>query len=61
MKLLKKSISFKWGIEQDNAFKILKEKLCSTPLLTLHDFTRTFEIECDFLEIDIRIVLMQEK
>jgi len=30
IEIMKKSIGFKWKIEQDNAFSLLKEKLCST-------------------------------
>ena len=46
-KIVKKSFDFKWDIEQDNAFNLLKEKLCSTPLFALPDFIKTFEIECN--------------
>jgi hypothetical protein len=60
-KIVKKSFGFKWGIEQDNAFNLLKEKLCSTPLLALPDFIKAFEIECDTLVIDIEVVLIQDK
>ena len=45
--IVKKSMGFKWGSEQDRAFIKIKERLCGTPLLALPDFSKTFEIECD--------------
>ena len=59
--IVKKSVGFKWGSEQDRAFIEIKERLCGTPLLTLLDFSKTFEIKCDASEIGIGAVLMQEK
>ena len=41
-KIIKKSVGFKLGIEQDNAFNLLKEKLCLTPLVVLPDFMKVF-------------------
>jgi len=46
-KIVKTSIGFKWNDEQDKAFNLLKDKLCSTPVLALPDFIRAFEVESD--------------
>jgi hypothetical protein len=60
-KIVKKSIGFKLGIEQDNAFNLLKEKLCLTPLVVLPDFMKVFSVENDASEIGIEAILMQDK
>jgi hypothetical protein len=44
--LTKKAMTFHWGEKQERAFQELKMKLTTTPLLTLLDFGKTFEIEC---------------
>jgi hypothetical protein len=58
---VKKYGGFKWNDEQDKAFYLLKDKLCSVPVLALPDFTRAFKVECDVSGIDIGVVLMQYK
>jgi hypothetical protein len=51
--VVKKSVGFKWGEEQELAFVLLKEKLCSAHVLALSDFTKAFEM-------GIGAVLMQD-
>ena len=43
--LTKKDTPFQWGDAQDKSFQELKMRLTSTPLLSLPDFGKTFEIE----------------
>ena len=58
--LTKKETPFKWGEAQDKFFQALKDRLTSAPLLSLPDFGKTFEIECDASGVGIGGVLMQE-
>ena len=59
--IVKKSVGFKWNDEQDEAFNLLKDKLCLAPVLALPDFMRSFEVECDALGIGIGAVLMLDR
>jgi len=47
---MKKGKGFVLGDRQEHAFKLLKEKLCSAPLLLFPNFDKAFEIEYDLHE-----------
>ena len=42
-------------------FNLLKDKLCTTLILALLEFTKVFEIKRDASDIGIGIVLMHDK
>jgi hypothetical protein len=57
--LLKKN-SFTWTPAAAQAFHTLNIAMCTTPVLALPDFTKTFLLECDSSGKGIGVVLMQE-
>jgi hypothetical protein len=57
---LLKNNSFTWTPTAAQDFQTLKMAMCTTPVLTLLDFTKTFVLEFDASGKGIGIVLMQE-
>jgi hypothetical protein len=55
-----KNNSFTWTATTAQYFQTLKMAMCTTPVLALPNFTKTFSLECDASGKVIGIVLMQE-
>jgi len=59
-KLLRNNITFIWTIDQENAFKRLKELLTSAPILIYPDFTKKFYLYTDASDSGLGAVLSQK-
>ncbi|GJU73881.1 putative reverse transcriptase domain-containing protein [Tanacetum coccineum] len=46
-KLTQKGIKFDWGEKEENAFHLIKQKLCSAPILALPKGSEDFVVYCD--------------
>jgi Reverse transcriptase (RNA-dependent DNA polymerase). len=57
--LLKKNVTFVWTDEIEEAFRKLKEVLCSEPLLHYPDFSKPFVVTTDASEFAVGAVLSQ--
>nr|GFA40133.1 putative reverse transcriptase domain-containing protein [Tanacetum cinerariifolium] len=55
----KKKIKFEWGDKQEAAFQLLKQKLCSAPILALPEGSEDFVAYCDASIKGLGAVLMQ--
>ncbi|GJW41344.1 putative reverse transcriptase domain-containing protein [Tanacetum coccineum] len=60
-KLTLKGVKFDWGDKQEAAFQLLKQKLCSAPILTLPEGSEDFVVYCDAFAQGFGDVLMQER
>nr|GEZ67789.1 hypothetical protein [Tanacetum cinerariifolium] len=60
-KLTQKKIRFEWGDKQEAAFQLLKQKLCSVPILALPEGSKDFIIYCDASNKGLGVVLMQRE
>nr|GEW65433.1 hypothetical protein [Tanacetum cinerariifolium] len=57
--LTRKNKTYVWGDKQEEAFRILKEKLCNAPVLALFDGPNDFVVYCDASNQGFGCVLMQ--
>ncbi|GJW45904.1 putative reverse transcriptase domain-containing protein [Tanacetum coccineum] len=61
MKLTQKGIKFDWGEKEENAFQLIKQKLCSAPILALPEGSEDFVVYCDVSHKGLGAVLMQRE
>ncbi|GJV34710.1 putative reverse transcriptase domain-containing protein [Tanacetum coccineum] len=60
-KLTQKKVKFEWGDKQEIAFQLLKQKLCSVPILALPEGSKDFIVYCDASIKVLDTVLMQRE
>nr|GEU64841.1 reverse transcriptase domain-containing protein [Tanacetum cinerariifolium] len=60
-KLTQKGIKFDWGEKEENAFQLIKQKLCSSLILALPEGSRDFVVYCDASHKGLGVVLMQRE
>ncbi|GJS70706.1 putative reverse transcriptase domain-containing protein [Tanacetum coccineum] len=60
-KLTQKKVKFEWGDKQEAAFQLLKQKLCSAPILALPEGSEDFIVYCDASIKGLGAVLMQRE
>nr|GFB83480.1 putative reverse transcriptase domain-containing protein [Tanacetum cinerariifolium] len=60
-KLTQKKVKFEWGDKQEAAFQLLKQKLCSAPILALPKGSEDFIEYCDAFNKGLGAVLMQRE
>ncbi|GKB17445.1 putative reverse transcriptase domain-containing protein, partial [Tanacetum coccineum] len=58
-KLTQKKVKFVWGDKQEATFQLLKQKLCSAPILALPERSEDFIAYCDASIKGLGDVLMQ--
>ncbi|GJT58707.1 putative reverse transcriptase domain-containing protein [Tanacetum coccineum] len=60
-KLTQKKVKFEWGDKQETTFQLLKQKLCSAPILALPKGSKDFIVYCDASIKGSGAVLMQRE
>nr|GEZ77734.1 putative reverse transcriptase domain-containing protein [Tanacetum cinerariifolium] len=60
-KLTLKPIKFSWGEKEENAFQLVKPKLCSAPILALPERIEDFVVYCDASHKGLGATLMQRE
>ncbi|GJW87332.1 putative reverse transcriptase domain-containing protein [Tanacetum coccineum] len=60
-KLTQKKVKFDWGDKEEAAFQLLKQKLCSAPILALSEGAENFIVYCDASHKGLGAVLIQNE
>ncbi|GJQ98262.1 putative reverse transcriptase domain-containing protein [Tanacetum coccineum] len=60
-KLTQKGIKFDWGEKEENAFQLIKQKLCSAPILALPEGSEDFVVYCDASHKGLGVILDQKE
>nr|GFB07816.1 putative reverse transcriptase domain-containing protein [Tanacetum cinerariifolium] len=60
-KLIHKGIKFDWGKKEESAFQLIKQKLCSAPILALPEGSDDFVVYCDASHKELGSVLFALK
>ncbi|GJR20134.1 putative reverse transcriptase domain-containing protein [Tanacetum coccineum] len=60
-KLTQKNVKFDWGEKEEAVFQLIKQKLCSTPILALPKGSENFIVYCDASHKGLGAVLMQNE
>ncbi|GKD18814.1 putative reverse transcriptase domain-containing protein, partial [Tanacetum coccineum] len=60
-KLTQKGIKFDWGEKEETTFQLIKQKLCSAPILALPEGSEDFVVYCDASIKGLGAVLMQRE
>ncbi|GJV16672.1 putative reverse transcriptase domain-containing protein [Tanacetum coccineum] len=60
-KLTQKKVKFVWGNKEEAAFQLIKQKLCSAPILALPKGSEDFVVYCDASIKGLGTVLMQRE
>nr|GEY51388.1 hypothetical protein [Tanacetum cinerariifolium] len=60
-KLTQKGIKFDWGEKEENSFQLIKQKLCSAPILALPEGIKDFVVYCDASHMDLGAILTQRE
>nr|GEY56149.1 putative reverse transcriptase domain-containing protein [Tanacetum cinerariifolium] len=60
-KLTQKNKKYEWGEDEEEAFQMLKQKLCSAPILALPEGSEDFVVYCDTSIKGFEAMLMQQE
>ncbi|GKA84340.1 putative reverse transcriptase domain-containing protein [Tanacetum coccineum] len=60
-KLTQKGVKFGWGVKQEAAFLLLKQRLCNVPILALPEGNKDFVVYCDASHGGLGVVLIQRE